>query len=129
MVEVSIQDGIVQLEVQRMDKLWALRSHLEFPMEHVRGVRVDPEAARGWWHGLRLGGTNVPGILTAGTFYQSSEGLVFFDVHDPDRTIVLELDHEHYRRLVIEVAEPAAVVDALVAAGIPQGSPARTSAN
>jgi hypothetical protein len=32
-------------------------------------------------------GHGDPGILTAGTFYQS-DGAVFYDVHDPERTIV-----------------------------------------
>jgi uncharacterized protein (DUF1778 family) len=35
---------------------------------------------------------------------------VFYDVHDPDGTIVLDLNHEHYKRLVIEVDDPAATV-------------------
>jgi len=68
--------------------------------------------AWGWWQGLRLPGTSIPGVLTAGTFYQH-DGAVFYDVHDPDRTIVIELDHEHYRRLVVEVADPAATVSLL----------------
>ena len=105
MVNVSIEGDRIHLDVEGIDQLWALRSHLEFPLSHVRAVRVDPEAARGWWHGLKLFGSNIPGILTAGTFYQQG-GIVFYDVHDPDRTIVLELDHEHYDRLIVEVENP-----------------------
>jgi hypothetical protein len=60
-------------------------------------------------------GTQIPGILTAGTFYQS-DGAVFYDVHDPERTIVIDLEHEHYKRLVIEVENPDAVVVVLRAA-------------
>jgi hypothetical protein len=91
---------------------------LEIPVSHVRSVRVDPEPARGWWHGLKMPGTNIPGVLTAGTFYQG-DGWVFYDVHDPEKTIVLELEHEHYKRLVVEVEDPHAVAamltDALTA--------------
>ena len=105
MVNISVEGDLVHLDVEGVDKLWALRSQLEFPLSHVRSVRVDSAAARGWWHGLRLWGSNVPGILTAGTFYQQG-GIVFYDVHDPERTIVLELDHEHYDRLIVEVEEP-----------------------
>ncbi|MGH7602467.1 MAG: hypothetical protein ACRENK_00560 [Gemmatimonadaceae bacterium] len=105
MVDVSVIGDRVRFEVDGWDKLWALKSQLEIPVAHIKGVRVDPEAARGWWHGLKLPGTNIPGVLTAGTFLQSG-GAVFFDVHNPDRTIVIELDHETYRRLVIEVEDP-----------------------
>src|SRR5512141_708467 len=101
MVTVSIDGDRIRFEVESWDKFWALRSHLEIPLAHVKSVRVDPDAARGWWHGLKLMGSYVPGLLTAGTFYQR-DGIVFFDVHDPDKTIVLDLDHEVYNRLVIE---------------------------
>jgi hypothetical protein len=112
MVQVSIHNDRVRFEVEGWDKLWALKSQLEIPAAHIRAVRADPEPARGWWHGRRRPGTQVPGILTAGSFYQSG-GFVFFDVHDPERTVVIDLDHEHYQRLVIEVADPAEVVQRL----------------
>jgi hypothetical protein len=115
MVEILIEEGRLHLEVQAWDKFWSLRSHLDFPLEHVNSVRVDADAARGWWHGIRLLGTQVPGILTAGAFYEQG-GVVFYDVHDPDRTIVLELNHERYARLVVEVQDPAAAVKAVSAA-------------
>lgn len=104
MVKVSLNGDRVRFEVEGWDKLWALKSQLEIPLSHITGVRVDPDAARGWWHGLRLPGTNIPGILTVGTFLQG-DGFVFYDVHDTDRTIVLDLDHEHYKKLIIEVED------------------------
>lgn len=115
MVVVSVDGDRVRFEVQGWDKLWALTSRLEIPLAHIQSVRHDPEPARGWWHGLRLPGTQIPGVLTAGTFYQL-DGAVFYDVHDPERTIVLELDHEHYTRLVIEVDDPGATVALLQSA-------------
>jgi hypothetical protein len=106
MVEVQIADGQLVVEVQGWDKLWALKSRLEIPLAHVRAARMDLEAARGWFHGLRLPGTEIPGVITAGTFYQAGE-FVFFDVHDPDRTVVIELsDDERYKRLIVEVEHP-----------------------
>src|SRR5580658_7483581 len=109
MVELTIGDERVRFEVQGWDKLWSLKSELDIPLAHIRGVRIDPEPARGWFHGLRVPGTDIPHVITAGTFYQR-DGWVFFDVRDPEKTIVLELDHERYKRLVIEVADPAATV-------------------
>jgi hypothetical protein len=105
MVSISIEGDRIHLDVEGIDQLWALRTHLEFPLSHIRSVRVDPAAAHGWWHGLKLMGSNIPGILTAGTFYQQG-GIVFYDVHDPEGTIVLELDHERYNRLIVQVDNP-----------------------
>ena len=109
MVEVSVNGGKAVLVVEGLDKLWSLRSRLEIPLAHITKVHADPSLARGWWHGLRLLGTNMPGILTAGTFHQHGNN-VFWDVHDPERTIVLELDHEFYDQLIIEVPDPAKAV-------------------
>ena len=105
MVQISVNGDRVHFDVEGLDKFWAFRSRLDIPLAHILAVKIDPEAARGWWHGLRIMGSNIPGVLTAGTFYQQG-GIVFYDVHDPERTIVLELEHETYKRLIVEVADP-----------------------
>ncbi len=105
MVGISIEGDRIHLDVEGADRFWALRSHLEFPLSHIRSVRVDTEAARGWWHGLKIMGSQIPGILTAGTFYEQG-GIVFYDIHDPEHTIVIELEHERYKRLIVEVENP-----------------------
>lgn len=114
MVNISITGGKVLLEVQGWDKLWAFRSSIEVPLADIRSARVDPEAARGWWHGIKMPGTSVPGVITAGTFYQHGRR-VFYDVHNPDDTIVIELEHERYDQLIVEVADPAAEVAKITA--------------
>lgn len=115
MVRVTIEGDTVRFEIQGMDKLWAMKSQLEIPLAHIRAVREDHDEARGFFHGLRLPGTELPGVITAGTFYQR-DGAVFFDVHDPNRVLVIDLDHEKYKRLVIEVDSPVAVLEQLNAA-------------
>jgi hypothetical protein len=109
MVDITITGDRIRLDVQGWDKLWALTSELEFPLAHVRSVRQDAEPALGWCHGIRMPGTDIPGALTAGTFRQH-DGAVFYDVRDPERTIVFELEHEDYCRLVVEVKHPEATV-------------------
>ena len=109
MVEISVEGERVILEVEGWDKLWSLRSRLEIPLQHIRGAHWDPQPAMGWFDGLKLAGTDVPNIFRAGTFYQDG-GLVFWDVLHPERTIVIELEHERYEKLVVEVADPAGAV-------------------
>jgi hypothetical protein len=112
MVEVTVRDGIAVFAVEGVDKLWALKSRLEIPLAHIRDVRLDAEAARGWWHGFKALGTDVPGVITAGTFYQHGKR-IFWDVHDPERVIVIGLKDERYDELIIEVADPVAVISLL----------------
>jgi hypothetical protein len=60
-------------------------------MEHISEIRADPAIAHGWWHGLRMPGTNIPGVLTAGTFYQDGKR-VFWDIHNPENTVVIRTE-------------------------------------
>jgi hypothetical protein len=109
MVELSITGGNLVLHVKGADKLWAFKSSLEIPLAHVVQIRADPATARGWGHGLRMPGTSVPGVITAGTFYQDGKR-VFWDVHNPENAVVIELNDERYNELIVEVADPAAAV-------------------
>lgn len=109
MVDLSVAEGKLTLHVRGADKLWALKSSLEIPLVHIAAVRSDPEIARGWYHGIRIPGTNVPGVITAGTFYQDGKR-VFWDVHHPEKTIVIELHDEQYSQLIVEVEDPEAAV-------------------
>jgi hypothetical protein len=109
LVDLSVAEGKLSLHVRGADKLWAFQSSLEIPLIHIAGVRADPEIARGWYHGIRSPGTNVPGVITAGTFYQDGKR-VFWDVHHPEKTIVIDLHDERFSQLVVEVADPDAAV-------------------
>ncbi len=109
MVELAVSEGKLLVNVRGADKVWALKSSLEIPLEHITEVRMDPTVAKGWWHGLRCPGTRVPGVITAGTYYTRHQK-TFWDVHNPDRAIVIELRDESYDRLVVEVADPESAV-------------------
>jgi hypothetical protein len=115
MVDLTISDGNLVLHVRGADQLWALKSSLEIPLRHIEAIRADPTVAHGWWHGVRLPGTNIPGVITAGTFYQHGQR-VFWDVHNPDKTIVIELKDERYSELIVEVADPNAAVELIQSA-------------
>ncbi|HEY6120448.1 MAG TPA: hypothetical protein VIV66_10835 [Pyrinomonadaceae bacterium] len=109
MVHLTTENDRIVFEVEGWDKLWSLRSRLEIPVEHIEGAHVDSDPAMGWFQGLKLGGTDIPNVFRAGTFYQHG-GLIFWDVHNAENTIVIELSHELYNKLIIEVADPAAAV-------------------
>lgn len=115
MAEVAVDGEILRITVQGLDRVLALRSHLDVPLAHVRDARVDSEVARGWYHGLRAPGANIPGVVIAGTFYREG-GRTFWDVHDPERVIVLELDHEHFAQVVLGVEDPVGAVQRIRAA-------------
>ena len=108
MVNVTVQGDHAVFEVEGMDRLWAFRSRLDIPLTHIRDVAIDPDQVGRWWHGWKVLGTDVPGLFAAGTFYYHGE-LVFWDVRDPVKTIIVSLEHERYKKLIIEVDDPKAV--------------------
>ncbi|WP_328958699.1 hypothetical protein [Kitasatospora purpeofusca] len=108
MANVSIDGDNLIVEIEGLDKLWALKSRLVIPLTNVRGATVDPGISREA-KGFRAPGTHFPGVITAGTFYIHGER-VFWDVHDPAKAVVIELADERYARLVIEAADPRATV-------------------
>jgi hypothetical protein len=112
MVCVSSVNDKVVFEVLGLHKVWALKSRLEIPRAHIRNVYIDPFVARGRWRGLRMPGTHIKGLITAGTFYKSRQK-VFWDVSDTSNAIVVELQEESYDKLIIEVSNPARVIHEL----------------
>jgi hypothetical protein len=112
MVEINIEEDKAVFEVEGWHKLWSLRSRLEIPLAHIKGVHADPEPAMGWFDGLKVAGTALPHIFRAGIFYQEGK-FVFWDVHSPEKTIVIDLADEHFGALIVEVNDPQAAVQLL----------------
>ena len=115
MVNVSIEGDRVIFTVEGWDKLWSLRSRLEIPVAHITSVEINHEQVGRWWHGFKLLGTDLPGLFAMGTFYYHGE-LVFWDVTDLRKTVIVSLEHERYKKLIIEVDDPAATAATLNAA-------------
>jgi hypothetical protein len=102
-IELTGDELVVQME--GADKLWALKSQLQVPLANVVGAADAAEMSRKWLHGVRIGGTHIPGVISAGRFHTHGE-TVFWDVHRPERAIAIELRGEHFSRLVLEVDDP-----------------------
>jgi hypothetical protein len=115
MADLEIADNKLIVHIRGVDKFFALASQLEVPLEHISSVEVNPSEAHQVWHGLRMGGTNLPGVITAGRFLQSGEW-AFWDVHDPNSAIAIYLHDDSYARVVIGVDNPEAAASTIRAA-------------
>ena len=110
MTNVRITSDRLVVEMLGWDKLWSLKSRIEVSFAHVREVRVVADGER--QRGLRMPGTYIPGLITAGTFVRSGER-EFWAVHNRRRAVVIELHDEFCSRLVVEVPDPGATVAAV----------------
>ncbi|MCA2227843.1 hypothetical protein [Nonomuraea aurantiaca] len=109
MAHLHADGDTLVVEIEGLDKLWALKSRLTIPLANIRGATADPGMIR-TPKGIRAPGSHLPGVITAGTFHIDGER-VFWDVRDPAKAVVIELADERYARLVIQVDDPRSTVD------------------
>jgi hypothetical protein len=109
MAKVEIEGQTLIVMIKGWHKLWAMKSQLRYPLDHVRGAEIDSETAEKPV-GLRSPGAFIPSVLTAGS-YRGPAGWDFWDVRNPAKAIVINLINENYHRLIVEVDDPVAVVD------------------
>jgi len=112
MAQIEMTPDTLIIRIEGADRLWALKSQLDIPLGHVAGAEPAEAEARQWLHGIRLGGTHLPGVISAGRFYEHGRR-VFWDVRHPERAIAITLRDERYSRLVVEVDDPAAAMAAI----------------
>jgi hypothetical protein len=110
---VHIEGERLVVTMHGFDVVWTFRRRIAVPLAHVTGARVDAHVAS---HGPWLGAGRTDALLD----YAVAAGPMvvhgrheFWDVHDPERCVAIDLEDEPFERLVIEVDEPAAVVDAV----------------
>ncbi|MBX3313046.1 MAG: hypothetical protein KF906_01900 [Actinobacteria bacterium] len=94
-------------------RVWALSRGIDCPLSSVVDVGVSP--TRELHKGFRSPGTNLPGIMTAGTFRSKGEKSLWM-VGRHKEVLVIELTGERYRFLVLGVEDPKAAYEALRAA-------------
>ncbi|MDG6905416.1 MAG: hypothetical protein JRN20_06515 [Nitrososphaerota archaeon] len=113
---VTIEGKNLVFELHGVDEILAIKRSISVPLQHV--VSVSTESV-GWepFQQLRVGGTSLPGVVKDGR-YLSSDGMMFFEMHNPDKCITVKLDHETYKSIVFEVDDKEAsaqmIRDALV---------------
>lgn len=109
MVALSIRDGTLLVRMRGLGMVLALKRRLRIPLACIAGVHIDDEAAHGFWKGVRLPGTHIPGLLVAGTFHRGGRR-TFWSVRRGRRAVVIDLENARYDRLVLEVADPDGAV-------------------
>lgn len=105
MNEITVTADELVVQPRGLDKLWSFTRELRIPLTHVRGATADPGVADEP-RGLRAPGLAVPGKY-AGTFHRDGEA-TFWNVSDPRDNVVIDLQDEKFRRLVLTVADPSA---------------------
>lgn len=103
MVHVTKIDDYLLFEIQGWHKLWAFENQITVRQEQIT-IAYQDETEIKFWKGFRCPGTEIPGIITAGTYYQNGKN--FWDVCDKSNSIIVELQNHTFKKLFIEVPNP-----------------------
>ena len=104
MAQVTIEDGRLIVVVDGVARFLTPRKQVAVALAHVTRVEVRAEPPRSLLEHLQHtihAGTYIPGVMQLGTFV-GPEGMVFYAVGRCQRAVVIELEQERYRRLIVE---------------------------
>ena len=104
--KVNIENDNLVFTLTGVDKVLALKSKLTVPLKHIKSVSID-KADWNYFKMLKVAGTRIPELVVDGRFL-SKEGLLFYEMHDPDKCITVELENEKYKKVVFEVSDKEA---------------------
>jgi hypothetical protein len=122
MAQIVIERDSLVVRLSWLERLFAFRGDLRVPLARVRDVIVPPTAhgqfSRIDWRLIRMPGTSIPGVIQAGSYYRLGDGWEFYVVRRPSRCMVIELEGDRFRRLIVQVdgEAPEAAATRLLAA-------------
>ena len=101
--KIEIEGENLVFEIHGVDEFLALKKRIEIPLQYVSSVSTDKV---NWINmsEMRVAGANLPGVVKDGRFH-SSDGWIFYEVHDPDKCVTIELNHAKYKRIVFQVED------------------------
>ncbi len=104
MAQIRIVNGELVVQADLMGRILHSRNRVSVKLAHIVGVEARPEPGKSWLGhlGMMLGaGTHIPGIVQVGTF-TARDGMVFYALRDGRRAVVIELEQERFRRLIVD---------------------------
>lgn len=101
MATIELKKDELVVHMRGWDVILALRSTLTVALKDIKEVVADAEAIAKDVD-AKLAGGHWPGKFTAGWF-MTPDGIAFFDVHDPKKTICIYVEHHRYQKIVVEI--------------------------
>jgi hypothetical protein len=107
-MQLSCNDHHLTIDLENHERLWAfhLSRSLLIPLSQI--TQVSTELPEGEWRELRAPGTFLPGVIKAGTYY-TPRGREFWYVVKTDHYLVLDIQDEYYKRVVLSLEDSSEV--------------------
>ncbi|MDE1763523.1 MAG: hypothetical protein KGH88_04675 [Thaumarchaeota archaeon] len=101
--KIRIEGNSLVFEIHGVDIILAIRKTITVPLSHVVSVSTE-NVSWGIFEQMKVAGAVIPGVVKDGT-YLSRDGLVFFEMHHPEKCIAVSLNHESYKKIIFEVED------------------------
>jgi hypothetical protein len=101
MNRIEISDQQVTIHISGWDKFFAFKSTVSFPQANITNVYSYDKSISPPW--LKNPGTAIPGVIIAGSYQNLGSRKEFWCTHFRDNTIVIDLEREHYDRIVLDL--------------------------
>jgi hypothetical protein len=116
MAKTRIDHGAATFDVvpQGWYRLWSLRLRVRVPYASVTSVEHDLRHAENGPVGVRFPGTNVPGVILAGTYWKfwgNTRVRSFWVRRHAQHCITIRLREHEYDYLTVEVDDPALEIE------------------
>ena len=98
-LKLEISNGKLRIDLGDLEKVLAIKGGFEIPLANI--VKAGTEAHRTGWKEVRAPGKHLPGVTKGGTYY-TPRGREFWYVTEKG-VLVLELENEDYKRIVLSV--------------------------
>ncbi len=108
MATLAIKDQALTVNMEGLDKVFALRSSITVPLAHIVSVTARPDISKVMYMpvGSQFRGVRHTGLIVAGTLLMADgSGNVFCDVHDENNALVIELQHDEFKRIIVEASD------------------------
>jgi hypothetical protein len=107
MATIMVEGDRLKIRLSGWQAWFALKREIDVALSNVISAQAGTLTSKRP-DGIRLPGTYVPGVITAGSYWWKEHGWSFWSVRHDERAIDIRLHDERYNRVVIEVAYPDA---------------------
>ncbi|MFV8357826.1 hypothetical protein ACNQGB_16780 [Flavobacterium sp. XS1P32] len=111
MVSITATENEFIFDILGSHKFWAFENKISVPKNKIIKAYQNPNEFT-FWIGWKIPGTQVPWVITAGTFIKKGKRN-FWDVCNKKNAIIIELTDSYYHKLIIEVENPELVMQQL----------------
>lgn len=111
MVAVTSNENEFIFDILGSHKFWAFENKIKVPKEKIVNT-YQSEDEFTLWIGWKIPGTQVPWVITAGTYIKKGKRN-FWDVCNKKNALIVELKDFYYHKLIIEVENPELTINIL----------------